>query len=465
MGRIKLEGRESMEKQMLRATINKLEQLGEFEVCNVTVDPKFELGAVLRYFQNEKPILFNKVKGYNMKVLGGLYGNRQLYYDLMGTNKEERLFKFMDAIANPQPAKLLSNGPVKENIITRNIDIPKMLPVPTSHGKDSSSYITAGMLIVKDDITGETHMAVRRFQINGGNIINALVSGASPHLRAQMERYNAMNKPLECAVVLGYDAPYLLASQISSTKYGIDKHMVDSALRGEPLELVKCHSVDLEVPAYAEIVLEGVILPNKTIVEGPFGELMGYYGEVAPVPIMEVRTIMHRNDPIFQHAFPCREEHLANGLIREIEIYNSVKAVVDVKDVNVTVAGGCRLHAIVSINKKNEGDGKSAIISALGSSKDIKHVLIVDDDIDIYVYKDIELAIASRVQASEDVVIIPNALGSGLEASHVARGLTDKMGIDATKPLGEKSVLFERAEIPGFEKIDINKYFPGIKNK
>lgn len=453
-----------MEKQMLRATLSKLEQLGELEVCNVEVDPKYELGAVLRYFENEKPILFNKVKGYNMPVVGGLYGNRKLYYMMTDTTPEERIFKYMNAIANPQPAKLVNNGPIKENIITRNIDIQKMLPVPTSHEKDASSFITAGMLIVREPETGYTHMAVRRFQVHKGNIINALISGHSPALREQFAEFEKMNKPLECAVVLGYDATFLLASQIGSRKYGLNKYEVDSALRGEPLELVKCHSVDLEVPAYAEMVLEGVLVPNRREVEGPFGELMNYYGDVAPNPVMEVRTIMHRNNPIFQHAFPCREEHLANGLVREAELYAALKNMVDVKDVNITVGGGCRLHAIVSINKKKEGDGKSAILGALGAFYDIKHVVIVDDDVDIYNVKSVEHALASRVQASQDVVIVPGALGSGLEASHVARGVTDKMGIDATKPLGEKAHLFEMAVIPGFEgKIDIQKYFPGMK--
>lgn len=453
-----------MERQMLRATLQKLEQLGELEVCNVEVDPKFELGAVLRYFENEKPILFNKVKGYNMPVAGGLFGNRQLYYEMTSTTAEERIFKYMDAIANPKPTKLVNNGPVKENIITRNIDIQRMFPVPTSHKKDASSFITSGMFIVRDPETGHTHMAVRRFQVHKGNIINALISGHSPALREQFAEFEKINKPLECAVVLGYDATFLLASQIGSRKYGLNKYEVDSALRGEPLELVKCHSVDLEVPAYAEIVLEGVLLPNRREVEGPFGELMNYYGEVAPNPVMEVRTIMHRNNPIFQHAFPCREEHLANGLIREVELYAALKNMVDVKDVNITVGGGCRLHAIVSINKKKDGDGKSAILGALGAFYDIKHVVIVDDDIDIYNVKSVELALASRVQASRDVVIVPGALGSGLEASHVERGVTDKMGIDATKPLGENARFYEMAVIPGYEgEIDIQKYFPGIK--
>lgn len=454
---------------MLRANLEVLKNLGELEYVDREVNPKFELGAVLRYFKNRKPIMFNNVEGYDMPVVGGLFGNRPLYYAMMNDiTAENRIFKFMDAIANPQPTKLLSDGPIKENIITGNIDVPKILPVPTSHEHDSSSFITAGMLIVREPDTGEIHMAVRRFQINGGSSISALISGHSPALLEQFAEYEKLKKPLECAVVLGYDATFLLASQIGSKRYGLNKYEVDSALRGEPLELVKCHTVDLEVPAFAEMVLEGHLVPNKRVTEGPFGELMGYYGSVAPNPVMDVKCITHRDNPIFQHAFPCREEHFTNGLIREAEMFAAISNVtVDVKDVNITIGGGARYHAIVQINARTPGDAKTALIAALGSSYDVKHVVVVDEDIDIYDLDSVELALSSRVQASEDLFIIPGARGSGLEASHVAKGVTDKVGIDATKPIGgEHAHEFEFAIIPGFEgEIDIEKYLPGIKNK
>ena len=449
-----------MESQMLRASLEKLKKNGELMICDVAVDPKFELGAVLKYYKNERPMLFNRVRGSNIPVVGGLFGNRKIYYDMLGIHHEERIATFADAIANPKPAKLVRDGPIMENIITRNIDLERMLPIPTFHEKDSSSFITAGMLVIRDPDTGINYISIRRFQINGGNEMSILI--ASPLLRRQFEHLESKNKPLKVAIVLGYDYSLLLASQVSSETYGVDKYEIDSALRGEPLELVKCHTVDLEVPAYAEYVFEGTIVPNKREDEGPFGELMGYYGPQGSHPIVEIKAVMHRNNPIFQTAFPCREEHLSNGLIREVELYSDVKRMVDVKDVNVTIGGGCRFHGVVSINKKSEGDGKSAIIGALSSSKDLKHVVIVDSDINIFQNDDVELAIATRVQSSKDVVIIPDALGSGLDPSHNIRGVTDKLGIDATKPLGDKEINFSRSCIPHFEEININKYFPNI---
>ncbi|WP_394866762.1 UbiD family decarboxylase [Paraclostridium bifermentans] len=446
-----------MESQMLRFTLDKLEKSGYLKTCKKRVDKEFELGAVLRYFDNEVPIVFKNIKNYDTDLVGGVYGNRKIFNDLMDVNEENRIYKFMDAIANPKSYKEVKSGPIAQNIITKNIYINKLFPIPTSHEKDSSNFITAGMLIIKDPETNDTHMAVRRFQINDKDNISALVSGASSHLNNIIKKAELNNEKLECAIVLGYDAEFLIASQISSSKYGLDKYEVYSSLKNEPLEVVKCSSVDILVPAFCEIVIEGYLDPNKKIKEGPFGELMGYYGEVSNHPTIDVKAIMHRDNPIFQHAFPSREEHLSNGLIREVEIYSALKNIVDVIDVNVTIGGGCRLHAVVKINKKNEGDGKSSILTALGSSKDLKHVVIVDDDVDIYSYKDVEFAIASRVQASEDVIIIPNALGSPLEASHVNKGLSDKMGIDATKPLDNE--LFNRAIIPGYENINIDDYF------
>jgi 2,5-furandicarboxylate decarboxylase 1 len=332
--------------------------------------------------------------------------------------------------------------------------------VPVSNERDSAPFITAGMLAYKDIETGCVHMAVRRFQVNQGNSINVLVSGASPHLLRMLDLCAQQGRSLECAVILGYDAPFLLASQISSAKYGLDKYAVDSALRGEPLDLVPCRSIDFAVPARAEIVLEGVIRPGKRGPEGPFAELMGYYSEPGFTPLMDVTAVMHRDNPVFQHAFPCREEHLAYGMVKEVEVYAALSSVVDVRDVNLTLGGGCRLHAVVAIRKRAEGDAKSAILTTLGAYKDLKHVVVVDEDVDIYDMMDVEFALASRFQASRDLVLVPGALGSPLEASHLERGVTDKLGFDATMPLGGSDGAYKRAIIPGFgPDFDIRRYF------
>lgn len=446
---------------MLRKTLGEMENMGKYLECDKKVSTVYELGGVLKHFDNKMPILFNHIENYSMRAAGGLYGDRDLIYKLLNMTHENRIFKFMEAIANPKPYKEVSTGPVKENIINRNIDLQKIFPITKFQGKDSSSYITAGVLVIKDPETKKYHTSIRRFQVNGGNEISALI--ASSKLTNDFLELEAKGKPMEVAIVLGYDAAFLMASQISAATYGVDKYEVDSALRGEALELVKCESVDLLVPAYAEIVLEGKLVPGKRELEGPFGELMGYYGPQNPHPIIKVDTITHRNDPIFQIAFPCREEHVSNGLIREVEMYYALKNQVNVRDVNVTEGGGYRFNAFASIKKEKPGDGKSAILASLGANRDLKQVVIVDEDVDIFDLQDIEWAITTRSQASLDFVTIEGAIGSGLEPSHGLRNVTDKVGIDATKPLEDKEAKFERAFIPDYEDIDISKYFPNIK--
>ena len=454
------------EKQMLRAVLERLKKNGDLSTCSVPVDPKYELGAVLSHFRNEQPLLFNNVTGSKVSVAGAIYGNRRIICDLLDTTLEERIFKIMNAVAHPRKPRMIDKGPVQENVIRGNIDLRALCPFPISNERDSGPYVTAGILAYRDGDSGCTHMAVRRFQVNEGNSLNVLVSGASPHLLNVLAEYEKNGNTLECAVILGYDAAFLLSSQIGSQKYGLDKYTVDSAMRGEPLELVRCRSIDFEVPAYAEIVFEGAIRPGRKGKEGPFAELMGYYSERGTSPLMEVTTVTHRNGYIFQHAFPCREEHLAYGMIKEAELYAALSGVVDVGDVNLTVGGGCRLNAVISIRKRGPGDGKSAIITALGAYKDIKHVVVVDEDVDIFDPLDVEFAIASRFQASTDLVTIAGALGSPLEASHLERGVTDKLGFDATKPLGPTAKYYERAKIPGFEKgLDIDKYIKSSKKK
>lgn len=443
---------------MLRYTLDSLKRNNQLLELNKEVDYIYEMGAVLKHFSNKQPILFNKVKNSDKRTIGGLYGNRDLFFDLMGYTKETRLEKMMEALVNPMPYRVVNNGPVKENIIRNNIDIMKILPVNKFNGLDSSSFITAGVLVVKDPETGKFHTSVRRLQVNKGNSLSALIGSFKlTHDFLEMER---QGKSLEVAVVLGYDAPFLLASQYPSATYGVDKYELDSALRGEPLELVKCETNSILVPAYAEIVLEGRMVAGKRELEGPFGELMGYYGKQAPHPIIEVDAITHRHNAIYETAFPCEEEHLTNGLIREMELYYFMKNILDVRDVYVTEGGGYRFNAVVSINQSRKGEAKSAILIALGQNKDLKQVVIVDDDLDIYREREIEWAITSRAQAASDFVIVPGALGSSLEPSHDLRGISDKVGIDATKPIGDPK--FERAFIPGYENIDITKYFPNL---
>ncbi|MDW7674116.1 MAG: UbiD family decarboxylase [Bacillota bacterium] len=435
-----------------------LESRGELVRVKKQVDPQFELGYLLKETKGTKPFYFENVSGYQMPVVGGLAGDRNKLAECLGVTPNGLIPKMIKAISNPIPARSVAAGPVHENVITSGIDIPKLMPIPTFHQKDSAPFITAGILIVKDKNYNRYFTSIRRLQVNGGNNVSILIE--SPGLNEMYHQLEAQNEPLEVAIILGIHPIITLSSQLSTQQFGLDKMAYAGGLAGQAFDMVKCKTVDLEVPADAEIVLEGKMIPHKRKTEGPFGELAGYYGPATEQPYVEVSAVTHRNNPIFQVVFPSSFEHIVpNGLNREASLFLHVRHLVpSVKAVHLTTAGGCRFHAVIAIDKKEEGDGKSAILAALSSNKDVKHVIVVNDDVNIFDSHDVEWAVATRVQADEDVVIIPGAKGSGLEPTHALKGVTAKMGIDATYPLKHKTH-FERTFIPGSDTWKLSDYY------
>ncbi len=259
----------------------------------------------------------------------------------------------------------------------------------------------------------------------------------------------AAKKPLEVAISIGLD-PILLLSSQAITPLGVDEYMIAGALYRKPLELVKCETVGLEVLAHAEIVLEGTILPDVREVEGPFGEYPKYYGAASPRPVLSVSVITRRKEPIYQAIVPATMEHMLLGAIpREGGMLQVIRsAVPNTVGVHLTPGGTCRYHTVVSIDKQNEGEPKNAMFAAFSSSQEIKRVMVVDKDVDIFDPVDVEWAIATRFQAASDTMIVERALGNKLDPSN-NDGISDKMGIDATIPLGADPFRFERIRIPG----------------
>ncbi len=213
-----------------------------------------------------------------------------------------------------------------------------------------------------------------------------------------------------------------------------------------------------EIPADVEFAFVGTIDANELENEGPFVDLTNTYDVVRKQPVMRVKKIYHRTNPIFHALLPGGLEHkVLMGMPREPTIFNEVSKVVDCNDVSIT-SGGCSwLHGVVSINKKSEEDGKKAIEAAFAGHSSLKQVVIVDSDIDVNNAAEVEWAIATRFQASKDLVIKENEKGSSLDPSAVAgepASTTSKMGMDATKPLGERAKHFEKAEFLKVNKED-----------
>jgi len=234
----------------------------------------------------------------------------------------------------------------------------------------------------------------------------------------------------------------------TSPSYGTDEYEIANNLSKE-LELTKCQSVDLEAPAEAEIVMEGRLLAEERAPEGPFADITGTYDAVRQQPVFEVDLITRREDSIYPALLPGSPEHqLLMGMPREPIIYEEVDKIAGAEDVALTPGGCGWLHSVVSIDKQKDNEGEKAIQAAFEGHSSLKHVVVVDKDIDIHDQQEVEWAIATRVRPDRDVVIKSEVKGSSLNPTADSETrLGSKMGIDATKDLENKQE-FERAQIP-----------------
>jgi 2,5-furandicarboxylate decarboxylase 1 len=363
---------------------------------------------------------------------------------------------FAWAQANPQAGLMVdaAQAPVKEEV-THQVDL-RDLPIPVHHEKDSGAYITAGVLIAKHPATGIRNLSIHRLQVSGKNKLGILM--LPRHLMRLYKLAEENNEPLEVAIAIGLDPLLLLASQ-ALTPPDCDELDIAGSLYGKPIKLVKAESVDLEVPAEAEIVLEGRLLPEVREMEGPFGEYPKYYGPASPKPVIELTAMTSRRKPIYQTIVPASMEHLLlGGIPREGGLLQLVKSAVPTTcGVHLTPGGVCRYHAVISIDKQNEGEAKNAIFAAFASCQEMKHVVVVDRDVNIYDPVEVEWAIATRCQASRDVLVVPRASGNKLDPSS-DDGVSDKMGIDATIPLEANPERFEKIRIPGEDQLLLEEY-------
>lgn len=418
----------------------------------------FELVAVAKHLDGEKAAYFTSVEGHEIPVVSGVASTRRMFAEACETTDEELTRKFNAAVENPRPCRPVeaSEATVKQNVVLEGIDLTSMLPIPVHHEEDSGNYITAGLFIVRDPETRKQNVSIHRLQVSGRNRLGVLILARHTHHIHQM--VEGRGEPLECAIVVGIDPVTLLASQ-ASTPFGVEELEISSALREEPLPIVRCETVDIDVPAHAEIVLEGKILPHVREPEGPFGEFPKYYGPRSDKEVIEVTAVTHRDDPIFHTIVPAGYEHLLlGGIPREASLFETVRqAVPTVRAVHMSPGGTCRYHAVVSIEKTTEGQGKNAIFAALANSFDIKHVFVVDAGVDIYDPEEVEWALATRFQAERDLVVVHGAEGSKLDPSSDA-GVSSKMGFDCTVPLDAEPSGYLRIRIPGYEKIDVDEY-------
>ena len=397
----------------------------------------------------EKPVLFEKVKESDIPVVAGLVSSKELIARALGIDKKQLLHKLSQAIEKPSPPTMMETGECQE-VIETSVDLTK-LPIMRYTEKDGGKYIASAISITKDPELGRNTCFHRLMLLDRNRFAARIVEE-----RGTDTALKSAGGELDIAICIGNSTAVLLAAATSLPK-GADELAMANTL--EKTVLVKCKTIDLEVPKDSEIVLEGRITMEKTS-EGPFLDLTGTLDKVRQQHIIEIKCITHREKPIYQTILAGRNEHkFLMGMPKEPTIYNEVNKVCQCKDVYVTPGGCSWLHAIVQINKRNPDDGKKAIQAAFEGHKSLKHCVIVDEDIDIYNPHEVEWAIATRFQADKNTVILTNQPGSSLDPSgdltEGKKATTSKMGIDATIPFGKTDKGFTKEK---YRKVDLNKF-------
>lgn len=432
----------------LRGFLEQLDKNGELVRIRKEVSTEYEMAGIIDAL-GEKPVFFEKVKESTVPVVAGLVSSKELIARALNIEKEHLLHKLSNAIENPLPPDIVEKGECQE-IIEKAVDLTE-LPIMRYTEKDGGKYIASAIAIIEDPELGRNTCFHRLMLFDKNKFVARIVEE-----RGTDTALKKSGGELDIAMCIGNSTATLLAAATSLPK-GVDELGMANAL--EKTELVKCKTIDLEVPRDCEFVLEGRIA-EETASEGPFLDTTGILDRVRQQPVIEVKCITHRRNPMYQTLLPGRSEHkFLMGMPREPTIFNEVNKVCECKDVYITPGGCSWLHAVVQIKKQKPDEGKKAIEAAFKGHSSLKHCVIVDDDINIYDQNDVEWAIATRFQADKDAVILPNQRGSSLDPSgdltEGKKATTCKMGLDATIPSKVTGKGFEKEE---YRRVDLSEF-------
>ena len=438
----------------LRDWLDHMQARHRLAVARPERDLRFEIAAIANRLDGHKASYFPKPGGHPIPVVSGLTSDRSWMAEAMGVAPAELLARFQDAVEHPIPVAEHNTGPVQD-VVHRDIDLTRLLPIPTHNELDSGPYISAGLLITRDAATGRQNVAIHRLQVNSKNRLGALL--LPRHTLALQQAAERTGKDLPVAIVIGVDPLTLLASQ-AIVGFGDDELAIAGGLHRAALDVVKCLTNDIRVPADAEIVIEGRLLANHREPEGPFGEFPQYYGERAERHVIEIDAITHRQSPVFHTIVGGGLEHLLlGGIPREASMLVHLKrSFPGVLDVHLAKGGVCRYHLYVKMRPRARGEAKNVIMAAFAGHYDVKQVIVVDEDVDIHDAAQVEWAVATRFQADRDLVLVPGAQGSRLDPS-ADDGVSAKMGLDATVPIGMPEIRYKRISVPGEAEVDLSK--------
>jgi len=446
----------------LRTFLRDLERQMPEDVVRIKkeISPRFEITAIQQHLENEDryPLLiFENVKNLKgerspFKVMTNVFATRQKCTVALDLPKEkwrmETSMEFARRCNHAIKPVVVSRkeAPVKEVVKTgQSLDL-RELPVLTHHEMDGNPYLVDA-IVAADPETGVHNSSHHRMLVRGKDELGLWMSPR--HLWNYCERAAERGKALPIAHVLGHHPGFYLATE-ALVGMETDEYDVIGGVLNEPLRLVpsEAYGDQLLVPADAEIVVEGEVMLNTRDSEGPFGEFTGYYGPQRWGPVVKVKAITHRKDAYYMNILVGHPDtSILGGIPKEAGIYEEVKkSVPGVKAVHFPISGCCRFHAYISIEKRVDGEGKVAAIASLPYHDELKHVIVVDSDVDPFNEKEVLWAVATRVQAGDDVDIVRRVRGGALDPSSYIHAVGDKMLIDATKPIGRP--YSERIRIP-----------------
>ncbi len=397
------------------------------------ISPLYETTAIVSKLEMQKrtPLLyFKKVKNTEFPVVVNTCASRSLVAAALGVPKAELPQKYRDALNNLIRPELVKEGPVQEVIhLGDKVDILS-LPQMQYHDTDGAPYISSGICIAKDPDTGVYNCSYARLMMKSPKKLGIYMTPGK-HISQIYEKCEQRDKPMEIAIIVGNHPAWCLGALFIGP-YGIDERDVMGGLMGSPLETVQAKTLDLEVPARAEIIIEGEIPPFEREEEGPYGEFTGYSAGQVKRPFINVKGITHRKDAIFQDV--CGGPHRELLLMTTIPMEPSI---LDFLQKNIPAVQNVRCPSpftlFVSIKKAREGQAKQTILTAFAADMQVKHCVVVDHDIDVTDNQAVIQAMATRMQAGRDLFIIKGVTHDPLDPSQ-QQGVpvSDKVGVDAT---------------------------------
>ena len=442
----------------LREFLALLEAEGELRRVERPVSTEFEIAAGIRRMSDVggPALLFERVAGHDMAVVGGVFATRRRALLALGASTHaEGNARFLGGLHQPVEPVTVPEGPCQQVVVSGDdVDLDR-LPLPRYSEKDGGAYVTMGLEISRDPTDGSRNAAVyRMMKVDRRHL--SVMSHVFQGLGTQMARAEELGVPLEVAIANGVHPVLLYASQ-AKVPHGVDELAIAGGILGEPVELVRCRTVDLEVPASAEIVIEGRILPGQRAPEGPFGEFTGYYGPGELNQVMEVTAITHRRDPLFLAGLtgvPTTDNHVLKVFAYEsMLLENLQRTFPEVTAVCFPDWGGVQYAAVVALRQRYKGQARHLILTALGDASRPKWVIVVDDDVDVYSTEAVNWAIATRSQPAEDIVVVPRVAGGPLDPSAPEKELISVWGLDATR--GFDRDFPEVVKVPGADTFEL----------